>query len=116
MTDRDAYDEGTVRPPDPTCGHRKPTSTKATPFDLGMLVWQPMVRSVCLWCGDPLVLTQEHGFVHEHGGGLYVQYCRSCGWTGSCHPAARACPRCGSHVLHDDHCALPDGTRPTPKG
>jgi uncharacterized membrane protein YvbJ len=43
------------------------------------------------------------GYVHENGG-MYVQYCAKCGWTGETEGSYRACPQCGSAKdLQDDH-------------
>src|SRR5262245_22333078 len=63
----------------------------------------------CMVCGDPLTFRTGRGWRHA-GGGLYVQRCTLCGWTGAPETPLQACPRCGRAArvaLVDDHCAQP---------
>ena len=61
----------------------------------------------CLWCHEELRFEPGRGFVHSEGG-LYVQFCKWCGWKGAPYPSRTVCPVCQARDLRDDHCALPD--------
>ena len=55
--------------------------------------------SVC----NRTVKVGQMGYVHENGG-MYVQQCAKCGWTGETEGSYRNCPNCGnSKDLRDDH-------------
>ncbi len=62
--------------------------------------------TLCSHCNRPLRFDPVTGWVHLAGGGLYWQRCGDCDWEGSARPPAACCPRCGSHNVRDDHCAL----------
>ena len=65
----------------------------------------------CIWCSQELTFVQGRGFTHPEGGG-YMQFCPSCEWQGAPYPSAITCPICGSKEVRDDHCALPDRSKP----
>ncbi len=62
---------------------------------------------VCQHCKQPLTW-HDRGYVHP-GGGLYVVYCRQCGWRSDKSEDQKRihCPVCGSDRIGDDHVALP---------
>jgi predicted RNA-binding Zn-ribbon protein involved in translation (DUF1610 family) len=60
---------------------------------------------VCLHCGEVLIWN-GNTYVHP-GGGLYVVYCRECGWSSDKAEDQRviSCPKCGCDV-RDHHVVL----------
>jgi len=60
---------------------------------------------ICKWCGVELKFSEK--WVHP-GGGLYVVYCKKCGWQSDRLEDQRriCCPECGGEV-RDHHCVLP---------
>jgi len=68
----------------------------------------PIGGMVCHWCKQPLTFDPQRGWVHPEGG-LYVMYCKACGWEGAPYPSPTTCPNCGdTHSLRDKHAALPE--------
>lgn len=63
---------------------------------------------VCQHCKAALVWDDKQGYLHP-GGGLYVVYCRQCGWrSDKAEDQPRVhCPVCGGDRIWDDHVALP---------
>jgi len=64
--------------------------------------------ATCKRCGQPIVFyPNDAGWVHKDGG-VYVQKCLKCGWTGGKVGSYQKCPNCGeSKRLIDDHYVQP---------
>lgn len=63
---------------------------------------------ICQHCKAILAWHDGQGYVHP-GGGMYMVYCRSCGWqSDKAEDQRRAiCPVCGDNRIWDDHVVLP---------
>ena len=61
---------------------------------------------LCGHCGQTLAFENGRGYVHPEGG-IYMQYCRWCGWRAAPRFSCRICPVCQADDVRDDHCVLP---------